>query len=175
MDTAQHVVPVYWFGLQKLRRHMCCRAIKTTIIDFAMIAYQSLLLRINFLDQRRIEQPVHAITHAGVRHDLRHAPQFGAGIRLVWIGVKTETRSHLRLLRAGDDRQWRRREQRRRQWSWNCERRSNDGRCSGQERHPGTGRDSSSATSGVAPDAPEDRDTGLAGTSRRRRRTRRRF
>ena len=34
---------VYWFGLQNLRRHMCCRAIKTTIIGVTVIAYQSLL------------------------------------------------------------------------------------------------------------------------------------
>ena len=36
MALYNHVVPpipfVYWFGLQHLRRHMCCRAIKTTII-----------------------------------------------------------------------------------------------------------------------------------------------
>ena len=44
METDKRVVPpipfVYWFGLQNLRRHMCGRANKTTIIGVAVIAYQ---------------------------------------------------------------------------------------------------------------------------------------
>ena len=31
---------VYWFGLQNLRRHMWCRAIKTKLIGVAAITYQ---------------------------------------------------------------------------------------------------------------------------------------
>ena len=50
MDTAKRVVPpipfVYWFVLQSLRHHMCCRAIKNKLIGVAEIAYQCLLYRI---------------------------------------------------------------------------------------------------------------------------------
>ena len=44
MDTDNRVAPpiqfVYWFGLQNLRRHMCCRAIKTKLIGVTSITYQ---------------------------------------------------------------------------------------------------------------------------------------
>ena len=50
VDTDKRVPPpfsplvfVYWFGLQNLRRHMCCRAIKTTLIGVGVIANQSIL------------------------------------------------------------------------------------------------------------------------------------
>ena len=52
MDTDKLVAPtlfVYWFGLQNLSHHTCCRAIKTTIIGAALIAYQSLWLWIRGL------------------------------------------------------------------------------------------------------------------------------
>ena len=46
MDTDNRVAPpipfVYWFCLQNLRRHMCCRAIKTKLIGVAASAYQCL-------------------------------------------------------------------------------------------------------------------------------------
>ena len=44
METDKRVAPpipfAYWFGLQNLRHHMCCRAIKTKLIGVAVIAYQ---------------------------------------------------------------------------------------------------------------------------------------
>ena len=47
MDTDNRVAPpiplVYWFCLQNLRRHMCCRAIKTKLIGVAASGYQCLL------------------------------------------------------------------------------------------------------------------------------------
>ena len=43
MDTDNRVAPpiplVYWFCLQNLRRHMCCRAIKTKLIGVAASTY----------------------------------------------------------------------------------------------------------------------------------------
>ena len=44
MDTDNHVAPpipfVYWFELQNLRCHMCCREIKTKLIGVALMIYQ---------------------------------------------------------------------------------------------------------------------------------------
>ena len=46
IETDKRVAPpipfVYWLGLQNLRRHMCCRAIKTKRIGVTVIIYQSL-------------------------------------------------------------------------------------------------------------------------------------
>ena len=39
-DRVAHPIPfVYWFGLQNLRRHMCCSPIKTKHIGVASITY----------------------------------------------------------------------------------------------------------------------------------------
>ena len=47
MDTDNRValpIPfVYWFCLQNLQCHMCCRVIKTKLIGVAASAYQCLL------------------------------------------------------------------------------------------------------------------------------------
>ena len=52
MDTDNRVAPpiplVYWFCLQNLRRHMCCRAIKTKLIGVAASAYQCLLANFTY-------------------------------------------------------------------------------------------------------------------------------
>ena len=41
IETDKRMAPfVYWFGLQNLRRHMCCRAIKTKLIGGTVIDYQ---------------------------------------------------------------------------------------------------------------------------------------
>ena len=41
--VATPILFVYWLGLQNLRHHICCRAIKTKVLEVAVIAYQSLL------------------------------------------------------------------------------------------------------------------------------------
>ena len=49
IETDKRVAPpimfVYWIGLQNLKRHMCCRAIKTKLIGVVVNAYQCPLVR----------------------------------------------------------------------------------------------------------------------------------
>ena len=52
MDTDKHVAPLYYsFGLQNLRHHTCCRAIKTNLLGVTVKAYQWLGIVPTFLNK----------------------------------------------------------------------------------------------------------------------------